>query len=587
MASAGLGPERFLGSQYELIDQIGSGSMGQVWRARVRSGRGNAERNRSPLAVKVLRESLADDPDVFSRFVRERAVLVGLHHAGIVQVLDTVAEGGRLAIVMEYMTGGSLAQALAKAGRLRPGVAVPLTCQVLDALAYTHGQGVLHRDIKPANVLLAAGGLDHPDAAKLGDFGIASLVDANGVHKTGLVGSPAYMAPEMFTSGLASAASDVYAAGILLYELLSGHTPFGESGGPAGIGYRQVFDDLPRLDINDDLWGVLSAMLAKDAAQRPSARQAADALRAVGGLQGVDALPASATSAGGHSAATAIGTSSQSLASATVAGGTRLKSSPPSDQPHSAKPAKRRHPWRVLIVCLAVVVTVGAVVAAGAWAGWFAGSTPTTGQAPAVIDGPTEEGGATGILPYGEDATDTYPSVTDDSPSGTPTTPGSTPPASHATSAPPSVGDQPNASASKTTTATSTSPATTTSTTSSTSATTTTSTTTSPKNVSVSVSVSPSTGTATTMFKFTVVTSAAVSKLSFQFGSVGPYSIASSGTLSPAKWDALATGSVSADQKTWTISQVVFGAGSASGTVTAYDDSGAAVGSGSFSLTVT
>ena len=276
--------DRFLGSRYELLEPIGAGAMGQVWRARLRPEAlppTRRARNQPELAAKLLRPDLTNDPDVVRRFVQERAMLMGLDHPGIVRVVDMVAEGDRLAIVMEFMPGGTLADALAQRGTLAPAVALSAVCTVLDALAYAHRQGVLHRDVKPANVLLGERGLDAPAAVKLSDFGIASFTDEQGVHATGLVGSPAYMPPELFTAGTVSAASDVYATGVMLYELLAGRTPFAGSGTAHTVGFRHVATPPPVLPVDARLWRVIEAMLAKDPAGRLSAAGAADALRAL------------------------------------------------------------------------------------------------------------------------------------------------------------------------------------------------------------------------------------------------------------------------------------------------------------------
>jgi len=274
---------RYLGSRYELLEVIGSGAMGKVWRARVRSDGtvGRRSSNQPDLAAKVLRQDLAADPAVVKRFVQERSVLMGLDHPGIVKVLDMVVEGDRLAIVMELLPGGTLAGALEERGTLPASVALPITCCVLDALGYAHSKGVLHRDIKPANVLLGAKGVDDLSGAKLSDFGIASFTDEQGVHATGLVGSPAYMPPELFSTGVVSAASDVYSTGVMLYELMGGRTPFAGSGTMHTVSFRHVTADPPPLPVPQQLWRVLEAMLSKDPGDRLSAGGAAQALRAL------------------------------------------------------------------------------------------------------------------------------------------------------------------------------------------------------------------------------------------------------------------------------------------------------------------
>ena len=245
-------------------------------------GDGSSGRRAKPqpdVAAKILRTEFSTDTNVMHRFLQERTMLMDLKHRNIVQVLDMVMEGDRLAIIMDLMAGGTLAQSLSSKGTLPPSVALPAICAVLDALSYAHGKGVLHRDVKPANVLLTDRGLDAPDSVKLGDFGIASFTDERGVHATGLVGSPAYMPPELFMTGTVSAASDVYAAGITLYELLAGRTPFAGPGTAHTISFRQVQAAPPPLPVDARLWRVIAAMLAKDPAERLTAAGAATALR--------------------------------------------------------------------------------------------------------------------------------------------------------------------------------------------------------------------------------------------------------------------------------------------------------------------
>jgi len=242
--------------------------------------------------VKLLRSDLAGDPDVVRRFIQERSVLMGLDHPGIVKTVDMVAEGDRLGIVMEFVSGGTLAEVLKARGTLPAALAVPVVAGVLDALAYAHGKKVLHRDVKPANVLLGVDGLADPDGVELSDFGIASFADDQGAHATGLVGSPAYMPPELFTSGVVSAESDVYAAGVMLYELLAGRTPFAGPGTAHTVGYRHVTMTPPVLPIDARLWEVITRMLSKQPGDRLSAAEAAKQLRSLppDALAG-DALP--------------------------------------------------------------------------------------------------------------------------------------------------------------------------------------------------------------------------------------------------------------------------------------------------------
>lgn len=262
-----------LGASYRLVDLLGTGASGEVWRAEHTA-------TGEQFAAKLLRAELAAEPDVVERFVRERSVLLALEHPSIVRVRDLVVEGDRLAIVMDLVGGGSARDLLLAVRTLPPRDALTITAETLDALAAAHERGVSHRDVKPDNVLL-----DHAWTAgstgdvRVSDFGIASVVADREHTTTGLLGTPQYMAPESISQGRSGPASDVYGAGVLLYELLSGRTPFAGPGTDFAVAYRHVTSTPPRLDVPDALWAALSALLAKDPAARPSAVDAAATLR--------------------------------------------------------------------------------------------------------------------------------------------------------------------------------------------------------------------------------------------------------------------------------------------------------------------
>ncbi|MGY1688859.1 protein kinase domain-containing protein [Geodermatophilus sp. SYSU D01105] len=261
---------RALGSRYLLERVLGSGAMGQVWEAL-------DQRSGERVAAKLLRPEFARDAEILTRFVQERSILLDLVHPNIVRVRDLVIEGEDLAIVMDLVAGADLRARLRAAGTLPPAEAVRLTGDVLAALAEAHGKGVLHRDVKPDNVLLTAA---EPPGVLLGDFGIARLAQETTVRMTGVLGTADYMAPEIFTAETVSAASDVYATGILLYELLAGRTPFAGGGTGYAIANRHVTARPPAVPgLPTELDAVLQAMLAKDPARRPPAAAAAEALR--------------------------------------------------------------------------------------------------------------------------------------------------------------------------------------------------------------------------------------------------------------------------------------------------------------------
>ena len=264
-----------LGAGYRLLERRGRGAAGEVWRAVDR-------RTDEIVAAKLLRSEHVSDRDLVGRFIRERSILTQLRHPNIVAVRDLVVEGDRLAIVMDYVDGGSLRDVLHDEGPLPPALAVGVVAAVLDGLASAHDQGVLHRDIKPDNVLLTEQWRQlRPGDLRLSDFGIARIVADGAGTTTGLLGTPEYMSPELLTTGECDLSTDVYGVGILLYELLAGRTPFAGPGTDYTVAHRHVSSEPPRLPVPEALWAVLEDLLAKDPGARPSASRAAAALRAV------------------------------------------------------------------------------------------------------------------------------------------------------------------------------------------------------------------------------------------------------------------------------------------------------------------
>ncbi|MFI6349580.1 serine/threonine-protein kinase [Streptomyces sp. NPDC050560] len=296
---------RPVGSKYILEEPLGRGATGTVWRARQRETAGaEAAVQGSPgetVAIKVLKEELAGDADVVMRFLRERSVLLRLTHPNIVRVRDLVVEGDLLALVMDLVDGPDLHRHLREHGPFTPVAAALLTAQIADALAASHADGVVHRDLKPANVLLKQDGAGmHP---MLTDFGIARLADSPGLTRTSeFVGTPAYVAPESAEGRPQTSAVDVYGAGILMYELVTGRPPF--SGESALEVLHQHLSAEPRRPsgLPGPLWTVIEHCLRKDPDGRPSAETLARALRTVADGIGVHAAPAQIVAAEGVAA---------------------------------------------------------------------------------------------------------------------------------------------------------------------------------------------------------------------------------------------------------------------------------------------
>ncbi|MFI6352158.1 serine/threonine-protein kinase [Streptomyces sp. NPDC050743] len=293
---------RPVGSKYLLEEPLGRGATGTVWRARQRETAGaEAAVPGQPgetVAIKVLKEELASDPDIVMRFLRERSVLLRLTHPNIVRVRDLVVEGDLLALVMDLVDGPDLHRYLRESGPLTPVAAALMTAQIADALAASHADGVVHRDLKPANVLLMqADGQMHP---MLTDFGIARLADSPGLTRTQeFVGTPAYVAPESAEGRPQTSAVDIYGAGILLYELVTGRPPF--AGSTALEVLHQHLSAEPRRPstVPDPLWTVIERCLRKNPDERPSAENLARGLRVVADGIGVHANAAQIAAAEG------------------------------------------------------------------------------------------------------------------------------------------------------------------------------------------------------------------------------------------------------------------------------------------------
>ncbi|MGH2862357.1 MAG: protein kinase domain-containing protein, partial [Solirubrobacteraceae bacterium] len=276
------GVQDVLADRYELLEVLGRGGMGVVYRARDRV----LDRI---VAVKVLPLDRAQDPTSVARFEREALAAAGLSDRNIVAVFDSGTDRQTRFIVMEYLSGRSLSELLHERGALSAAEAVDVTVQVAAALAAAHRAGIVHRDIKPANVML-----DQQRHAKVLDFGIARLTAGISLTQTATVlGSAQYLAPELCRGAPADARSDIYALGCVVYELLTGQPPFtGEL--PAAIVHQQI-SVTPRSPrelnpaIPPALDALVLAMLAKDPDRRPQ-----DAGELVTALPGALVAPSAA-----------------------------------------------------------------------------------------------------------------------------------------------------------------------------------------------------------------------------------------------------------------------------------------------------
>ncbi|MFE9930388.1 serine/threonine-protein kinase [Streptomyces sp. NPDC005533] len=266
--------DRVVSGRYRLLEPIGRGGMGVVWRAR-------DEVLARDVAVKEVRAPAGLDPAelqrMYRRLEREAWAAARVSHRGVVTVYDVASEDGRPWIVMELVRGLSLADVLEAEGPMAPQRAAHIGEQVLAALRSAHDAGVLHRDVKPGNVLIANDG-----RVVLSDFGIASLEGSSAITMTGeVVGSPEFLAPERALGRDPGPASDLWSLGVMLYAAVEGVTPFRRAT-PLDTLRAVVDAQVPPPRRAGPLEAVLEGLLRKDPAERLPAAEAARTLRVVG-----------------------------------------------------------------------------------------------------------------------------------------------------------------------------------------------------------------------------------------------------------------------------------------------------------------
>jgi YVTN family beta-propeller protein len=247
---------------YEVSDEIGRGAWGVVFRGRHRQ-------LARAVAIKELPQAFAADPGVRQRFVSEGRLLANLDHPHIVPIYDYVEAEGLCLLVMELLPGGTVW------GRFTTnGVSATAACSIAiatsSALHHAHGKGILHRDIKPENLLFTETG-----TLKVSDFGIAKMVGGSvsmGTRTGEVLGTPAYMAPEQALGNDLTAATDVYAIGTVLYELLSGCLPYAGDGNPVGVLYRHVHEAPLPITATSETPDVLADVVMRTLAREPDDR---------------------------------------------------------------------------------------------------------------------------------------------------------------------------------------------------------------------------------------------------------------------------------------------------------------------------
>src|ERR687883_726081 len=257
-----------IAGRFRIECEIGKGGMGTVYRAKHLG----LER---PVAVKIIKPEYAFDPDVADRFMREARTMARLRHPNAAMIFDAGnLPDGRHFIVMEFVEGETLSQALAREGRFAASKAVNIATQICDVLEEAHRLGIVHRDLKPSNILLGKRGVC------VLDFGVAKVLASSAEStatyaSTGsgqLIGTPRYMSPEQCLGQRVGARSDLYSLGVLLYEMLAGRPPFTDPLASAVLVKQATAPPPPLPKLREDIPRPLAAAIHKLLAKRPEDR---------------------------------------------------------------------------------------------------------------------------------------------------------------------------------------------------------------------------------------------------------------------------------------------------------------------------
>jgi serine/threonine protein kinase len=263
--------ERVIAGRYRLIERLGSGGMGVVWKA-------HDERLRRTVAVKqVLVPAGLTAPqteEIVRRTMREGRIAAKLTHPQLITVYDVIEDGGEPYLIMEYLPSTSLSQLLADRGTLPPEEVAAIGAEAAAALAAAHAAGVVHRDVKPANILIGDDG-----TVKITDFGVSRVVaDITGTTTGTFAGTPAYLSPEVAKGSQATFASDVYSLGATLYTAVEGNPPAGSNANPMATLYRVASGEIDPPKNAGTLTDVLLSLLNADPDRRPTMPDARAAL---------------------------------------------------------------------------------------------------------------------------------------------------------------------------------------------------------------------------------------------------------------------------------------------------------------------
>jgi eukaryotic-like serine/threonine-protein kinase len=257
---SGMTQDTVVDGRYRIVERLGSGGMADVWCAEdLQLGR--------KVALKLLRQRFAEDQEFVERFRREASSAAGLQHPNVVSVYDRGEWEGTYYIAMEFLEGETLKELIVREAPLEPDQAIALAIQILRAARFAHRRGIIHRDLKPHNVIV-----DHEGRAKVTDFGIARAGASDMTQTGSIMGTAQYLSPEQAQGHAVNATSDLYAVGIILYEMLTGHVPF-DGDSPVTIALKQVSEaPVPPSHLNPGVPPQLEAVVGRALEKDPAAR---------------------------------------------------------------------------------------------------------------------------------------------------------------------------------------------------------------------------------------------------------------------------------------------------------------------------
>lgn len=305
------------------------------------------------VALKVMHRSLAEDPSFVRRFIGEAKSVARLSHPNVVHVFDQGTDNDVVYLSMEYVPGKTLRDILRERGRLPAREALEIMIPVLAALGAAHQAGMVHRDVKPENVLMTDDG-----RVKVVDFGLARAIEATNQTRTGvMIGTIGYMAPEQVTTGAADVRSDVYAAGIMLFELVTGQQPY-DGATPMSVAYRHVHDTVPApSSLVPDVPPLIDTLVAQATAREPDQRPADATAMLVAAVDAHRMLPRLTNPPAPHAQTQVFNASGAASMPQPAPAHTMIQ--PRAEVPPSRRRAGFKPNWFLVVLAGVMVVAVG------------------------------------------------------------------------------------------------------------------------------------------------------------------------------------------------------------------------------------